>query len=103
MWVRTRRGHGGIFHMAQKLTDKLVRALPAPAMGNRITYDAVVAGFGCRVTAAGARAFIVNYRRKADGVERRYTIGSYPDWSVEGAREKAKELKRHIDGGGDPV
>ena len=56
--------------MAQKLTDKLVRALPAPAMGNRITYDAVVAGFGCRVTAAGARAFIVNYRRKADGVER---------------------------------
>jgi integrase len=89
--------------MAQRLTDKLVRSLPAPPTGNRITYDAVVAGFGCRVTAAGARAFIVNYRRKADGVERRYTIGSYPDWSVEGAREKAKELKRHIDGGGDPV
>jgi integrase len=89
--------------MAQRLTDKVVRGLPAPATGNRITYDNTIRGFGCRVTAAGARAFIVNYRRKADGVERRITIGSYPDWSVEGAREKAKELKRHVDEGRDPL
>jgi integrase len=89
--------------MAQKLTDKVVRALPPPASGNHITYDTEVKGFGCRVTAAGARAFILNYRRRSDGLERRYTIGSWPDWSVAGAREKAKELKRHIDGGGDPV
>jgi integrase len=89
--------------MAQKLTDKLVRALERPAAGNKIHYDSEVKGFGCRVTAAGAIAFVVNYRRRADGLERRYTIGSYPSWSVAAAREKAKELKRHIDGGGDPV
>lgn len=89
--------------MAQRLTDRVVKALPAPEHGNVITYDIDITGFGCRVTAAGARAFVINYRRKPDGLERRYTIGSYPSWSVSAAREKAKELKRHIDAGGDPV
>jgi integrase len=89
--------------MSQKLTDKTIRALRAPAKGNHVTYDSEVRGFGIRITAAGAAAFVLNYRVKATGVERRYTIGSHPDWSVAAAREKAKELKRHIDNGGDPV
>jgi Arm DNA-binding domain len=89
--------------MAQRLTDKLVRQLPPPAKGNTITYDSDVKGFGIRVTAAGARSFVLNYRRKADGLERRHTVGQWPDWSVSGAREEAKRLKRAIDGGGDPV
>jgi integrase len=89
--------------VAQKLTDKIVRALPAPDRGNRITYDTEVVGFGCRVTTAGARAFILNYRIKATGQERRYTIGAFPDWSVDAARTKGKELKRDVDFGGDPV
>jgi hypothetical protein len=86
-----------------RLSDKIVKALPVPARGNRVTYDAEVKGFGCRVTAAGGRAFILNYRRKADGRERRFTIGSFPDWSVSAAREEAKRLKRDVDGGADPV
>jgi integrase len=89
--------------MAQRLTDKAVKALPAPERGNRITYDTAVRGFGARITAAGAVAFILNYRRKGDGLERRATIGSFPDWAVTAAREEAKRLKRLIDGGADPV
>ena len=89
--------------MSQRLTDKIVRRLVKPAAGNRITYDTEVRGFGVRITAGGAIAFILNYRVKATGLERRYTIGSYPDWSVSAAREKAKELKRHVDSGGDPM
>jgi integrase len=89
--------------MALRLTDRTVKGLPAPAKGNRVYYDDVVKGFGCRVTAAGARAFVVNYRRKADGLERRHTIGSAPEWSALRAREEAKRLKREIDGGADPV
>jgi integrase len=89
--------------MGLKLNDKVVRALQAPAKGNRVTYDSEVLGFGARITAAGAVAFVLNYRVKTTGVERRYTIGSYPDWSVAAAREKAKELKRHVDSGGDPI
>jgi integrase len=87
--------------LAERLVDSLVRALPAPPTGNRISYDEEVKGFGIRVTAAGARAFILNYR--TDGRERRITIGSFPDWSVKAAREQAKSLKRHIDVGEDPM
>jgi len=86
-----------------KLTDNLLRKLPAPEQGNKITYDDAVKGFGVRVTAADGRAFILNYRRKLDGRERRYTIGNYPDWSTTAAREEAKRLKRLVDGGADPL
>ena len=87
--------------MAARITDKLVRDRQPPAQGNRITYDAEVKGFGVRVTAAGARAFVLNYR--LDGRERRYTIGAYPDWSVAAAREEARRLKREVDQGRDPM
>jgi integrase len=89
--------------MAERLTDKLVRSLERPAKGNRITYDTDVAGFGARVTAAGAISFVLNYRRKADGRERRYTIGQFPAWSVAAARQRAAELRRAVDSGDDPV
>lgn len=88
--------------MKPYLTDDIVRALPAPSKGNKITYDGEVKGFGVRVTTANARAFILNYRTKL-GIERRYTIGSFPDWPVNEARDRAKELKRQIDLGGDPM
>lgn len=86
---------------ADGLDDKAVKALALPASGNRITYDTEVKGFGVRVTSAGARAFILNYR--ADGRERRLTIGSFPDWTVKAAREQAKALKRQVDVGEDPM
>src|SRR5262245_23781475 len=89
--------------MAHRLSDPLVRRLPPPAHGNTITYDTEVPGFGIRVTAASARSFVLNYRRKADGLERRYTIGQWPAWSVSGARVEAKRLRRAIDGGADPI
>jgi integrase len=86
-----------------KLTDNLLRRLPTPERGNKITYDTAVKGFGVRITAADNRAFILNYRRKLDGRERRITIGSFPDWGTTAAREEVKRLKRAIDGGADPV
>lgn len=89
--------------MAKKLTDANVRSETAPDSGNKITYDQDVKGFGIRVTASGGRAFILNYRRKSDGRERRWTIGSFPDWQTGAARDEAKRLKRLIDGGADPV
>jgi len=87
--------------MPIRITDKLVKDLLAPPKGNTITYDTEVKGFGVRVTVAGARSFILNYR--AGGVERRITIGSYPDWSVAAARDRARELKREVDRGNDPM
>jgi hypothetical protein len=76
-------------HMAEKLTDKLVRALPSPARGNAITYDSETTGFGVRVTMAGAKSFVINYR--TDGLERRMTIGSYSTWTTAAARDEARD------------
>jgi integrase len=84
--------------MAHKLTDKIVKSSPAG-----LIWDEDVKGFGLKVYPAGSRAFVLNYRRKADGRERRFTIGSFPDWGTGAARDEAKRLKRLIDGGADPV
>lgn len=86
-----------------RLTDKVVATLPCPPQGNRIYYDDEVKGFGIRVTKAGGRAFVLSYRCRLDHRERRYTLGSFPDWNVASARDEAKRLKRNIDLGGDPV
>ena len=79
--------------MAERITDKLVKELVPPATGNRRVYDKRIPGFGVRITARGARAFVLNYRN-VEGRERRYTIGPYPAWSVEAARKRAGEIKR---------
>lgn len=88
--------------MAKHLTEAIVKALPKPATGNRITYDDIVKGFGVRVTAAGTRAFVLNYRTKG-GRERRLTIGSFQVWSVTAARVEAKGLKLRVDQHEDPL
>jgi Arm DNA-binding domain len=85
-----------------KLNEEVVRSLPAPASGNRVTYfgDAVLQGaraprdFGVRVT-AGIRSFVMNYR--VAGVERRIAIGQHPDWPVRRAVKQARELRQQID------
>lgn len=83
------------------LTNSLLRDLAPPAKGNCVIYDGEVRGFGVRITAGGGRAFVLNYR--AHGIERRLTIGSFPDWNTKQAREEAKVLKRRIDRGEDPM
>lgn len=87
--------------MAQRLSERLIKELPAPASGNRVTYDNEVPGFGVRVTAAGARSFVLNYR--AAGRERRLTIGRFPAWSLDAARKEAKKRRQEIDTGADPL
>ena len=89
--------------MAERLTDRTVKALQPPAGGSRVTWDEAVRGFGICTTAAGAKSFVLNYRRRFDGRERRIVIGAYPDWGVAAARDEAKRLKRQVDSGADPL
>ena len=37
------------------------------------------------------------------GRDRSYTIGQFPDWTAAAARAKARELRRLVDDGGDPL
>src|SRR5262249_15076521 len=84
------------------LSDSMIKRLPTPERGNRIYYDDVVGGLGIRVTAAGARSFVLNYTTRA-GRGRRFTIGSAVDWTCTQARDEANRLRREIDLGGDPL
>jgi integrase len=93
--------------MALKISDTWLKKQAAPAVGATTSWDSDITGFGVRLFAptrrhpAGARSFFVNYR--IEGREKRFTIGSYPDWSAEAARAEAKELRRRIDRGEDPA
>ncbi len=89
--------------MAHHLTDALVKRLPAPTKGNKIFFDDEVASFGCRVTTGGNRSFVLNYRVRGTGRERRFTIGGAGDWRTTAARAEARRLKQFIDQGGDPL
>jgi integrase len=60
-------------------------------------------GFLLRVTAAGHRAWCLNYRVRDTGRERRLTIGDTKSWPIAEARKRAHELRRQIDAGGDPL
>jgi integrase len=90
--------------MADKrhLTDAIVRRLLTPRNGKEITLDDEVTGFGVRVTAAGHRAFVLRYTTRA-GRERVFTIGDATVWRCTVARAKAKDLRRDIEDGGDPL
>jgi integrase len=83
-----------------RLTDAICRKLVPPAKGNQIYYDGH--GFGLRVTANGARSFVLSYRTR-EGRARRLTIGDLGPWSLAAARAEAAELRRQIDQGGDPL
>jgi integrase len=87
--------------MRRKITQRVVERLAAPAQGSRIEYDKELPGFGVRVTAAGAISFVLNYH--IHGRERRYTIGRWPEWSADAARNEAQERRREIRNGRDPL
>jgi Arm DNA-binding domain len=92
-----------------KLSEETIRRLSLPVVGNRVTYFAgaiiqgakAPRGFGVRVTAAGARAFILNYRLR--GREYRFTIGAWPDWSALKAVREARHLRQRVDRGENPL
>jgi integrase len=87
--------------MSSRLSDAGAKKLE-PRSGTYIEFDTVVKGFGVRVTPAGSRSFVICYRTRS-GRQRRYTIGSLPNWSVSAARKVAKELLQRVGLGEDPV
>lgn len=84
-----------------KLTEKVLREAEPAAGRDYQIFDTEVRGFAACIYRGGGRAFTLDYRNA--GRQRRMTFGRWPDWSVSAARERAKELRREIDAGGDPL
>ena len=73
-----------------------------PGAADRFWWDTELAGFGLKVTPAGGRVYVVQYR--AGGRLRRYTIGRHGSpWTAEAARREALRLLGVIARGEDPA
>lgn len=84
-----------------KLTKSLVRDAQ-PGMKDVIVWDVEVTGFGLKVTPAGKKTFIVQYRT-LDHVERKLKIGDSSALTPEGARDIARDILTEVRKGGDPA
>lgn len=84
-----------------RLIESTIKAIRPPESGHRIDFDDSIPGFGIRTTAAGFKAFVLDYR--IDGRKRRYTIGRYGDLTATAARKDALKLRAQVSDGGDPL
>jgi integrase len=87
-----------------KLADAMIHALVPPPKGVRFVYDTHTKSppsFGIYITPSGVRSYFMNYKTRS-GIQRTQTIGRAPSWSVVQARDKAAEIRREVDNGGDP-
>lgn len=89
-----------LVNQSVKLTKLVVDRTPLPPSGQHILRDAELMGFGLRVTAGGAKSFIVE--KRVGGRVRRYTVGRYPGITAEQARKEAQKLLGRIIAGDDP-
>lgn len=86
---------------AVRLNEANIRRIKAPSKGYKLIRDDEITGLGLRVTANDARSFVLTYT--IDGRQRRLTIGPWPEWTGTAARERAKDLRRQVDQGEDPL
>ena len=86
-----------------KLTAAAVVRMRAPATGRVDCFDTVLPGFMLRVTDKGSKSWSVVYRMPGNPKLRRYTIGSYPAFSLVEARTAAREALQMVATGTDPA
>ena len=84
----------------QRLSEKLVKTAERRARAYQL-FDDDVLGFSAVIQRTGSRGFCLDFTIK--GRPRRMVIGRWPEWSVVAARDRAKQLRREIDDGLDPL
>jgi len=73
----------------EKLTKRVIDALPYPNKGQIIHQDSELRGFAIRITPT-KKSFIIN--RKFNGKLTRHKFGEYPAMTVEQARKEASKI-----------
>jgi integrase len=91
---------GGAAMPKRTLTRLTKRTIDDARPGTSV-WDVEVPGFGVRVTPAGARSFIFQFRSRAQQ-QGRITIGRYPVMTVEDARKVARQHRIEVESGGNP-
>jgi len=102
-----------------KFTKPAIDELTKPESGaEKLYFDDEVSGFGLRVTRKGTKVFLFQYFGAAPETEKataagvspalpkrvyRIKIGDYGAWTLAEARKRAKDLRRLVDAGGNPV
>jgi integrase len=88
---------------ACKLTKRAIDALPCPADRDTIWWDDDLKGLGLKITPAGRRTFLVQYRPAGDRRNpRKYTIGEYGSVTPYQARVEAQRVLAERAAGRDP-
>ena len=86
-----------------KLTKRTIGALPSPMAADMIWWDPDLKGFGLKVTPAGRKVFLVQYRPAGDrGNPRKYTIGEMGSVTPNQARIEAQRVLADRSAGRDP-
>lgn len=76
----------------QKLTKSLIDAFE-PRAKDTIYWDSEVKGLGVKVTPTGRKVFLVMHRPKGHlGAAKKFTIGTYGEWTLQRARDRAREV-----------
>lgn len=83
-----------------RLTKSIVERLPSPAKSYALHWDEQDRGFGLRITKDGKRTYVTQGR--VNGKELRLTIGPHGVFTVDQAREAAREHLRNMRLGIDP-
>jgi integrase len=85
------------------LTDRAIKSLKPTRTGERrIVWDAVVPGFGVRLTDRGVRTFVLVTRYPGSPNPSPRSLGVYGAITLETARAKARQWLELIAGGIDP-
>src|SRR5262245_30155062 len=92
-----------VFRFTKRRLSAEHEAMLAAGEDRRVVWDTEIAGFGVRLTRAGAAAFI-DYR-DLTRAKRRMTIGRLlpAELTVEQARQRAAAYKIAVRAGGDPI
>ncbi|MBW8875212.1 MAG: tyrosine-type recombinase/integrase [Acidobacteria bacterium] len=93
--------------MREKITKRAVDALKA-ADRDAYLWDTEVTGFGCKVTPAGKKVYVFQYRTRSQAEKefsapKRVTLGRHGPLTPEAARALAAKLLLEVKAGGDPA
>ena len=89
--------------MSERITNSLVHRLQ-PGKRERLYWDRDLKGFGLKVTTAGRKVFVVQYRLGGRGSPtKRFTIGTHESpWTAKSARIEAERVLHLAGLGQDP-